>query len=247
MALSEFYKSTIIEANASFGYSNFSCDPDEITRVLGITPDEIMRKGEEWTTSTGKIRTRPFNSWHIASKSTSKDVNVHIRNLLKRLGKKHELVKKKWGKGSFGITWKNNYLYAGTGPFFEVDVLQGIARWHAELYQDIYQIDQDEVNDQGEEGLRRMSRDELIALAKELRQKNPQTKPPTSSTTDPSLQRFTETDNAVIEELMAVILQHGLTADQAKLLLGRTIQLLELGKQAAHEMPDSTRSDISFN
>jgi len=31
---------------------------------------------------------------------------------------------------------------------------------------------------------------------------------------------------------MAVILQHGLSADQAKTLLGRTIQLLELGKQA---------------
>ena len=47
MALSKFYKSTIIEANASFGYSNFACDPDEITRVLGIIPDEIMRKGED--------------------------------------------------------------------------------------------------------------------------------------------------------------------------------------------------------
>ncbi len=72
-----------------------------------------------------------------------------------------------------------------------------------------------------------LTKDEIIALAKELRQKNPQTKPPTSSTTDPSLQRFTETDNAVIEELMAVILQHGLTADHPKILLGRTIQLLE--------------------
>jgi len=92
-----------------------------------------------------------------------------------------------------------------------------------------------------------LTKDEIIALAKELRQKNPQTKSPTSSTTDSPLQRFTETDNAVIEELMAVILQHGLGADQAQTLLGRTIQLLEWGKQAAHEMPDSTRSDISFN
>jgi len=84
-----------------------------------------------------------------------------------------------------------------------------------------------------------LTKDEIIALAKELRQKNPQTKPPTSSTNDPSLQRFTETENAVIEELMAVILQHGLTADQAKTLLGRTIQLLELGKQAANQSPQA--------
>lgn len=36
---------------------------------------------------------------------------------------------------------------------------------------------------------------------------------------------------------MAVILQHRLTTDQAKTLLGRTIQLLEWGKQAAEETP----------
>ncbi len=84
-----------------------------------------------------------------------------------------------------------------------------------------------------------LTKDEIIALAKELKQKNPQTKPPTSSTTDPSLQRFTETDNAVIEELMAVILQHGLTADQAKTLLGQTIQLLEWGKQPTSKMPEA--------
>ena len=84
-----------------------------------------------------------------------------------------------------------------------------------------------------------LTKDEIIALAKELRQKNPQTKPPTSSTTAPSLQRFTETDNAVIEELMAVILQHGLTANQATTLLGRTIQLVEWGKQAANQSPQA--------
>ena len=37
----------------------------------------------------------------------------------------------------------------------------------------------------------------------------------------------------------AVILQHGLSADQAKTLLGRTIQLLEWGKQAAQKMPEA--------
>ena len=38
---------------------------------------------------------------------------------------------------------------------------------------------------------------------------------------------------------MAVILQHGLSADQATTLLSRTIQLLEWGKQAAHKMPEA--------
>jgi len=38
---------------------------------------------------------------------------------------------------------------------------------------------------------------------------------------------------------MTVILQHGLSADHAKNLLGWTIQLLEWGKQAAHETPQA--------
>ena len=48
----------------------------------------------------------------------------------------------------------------------------------------------------------------------------------------------TDADNAVIEQLMAVILQHGLSADHAKTLLAWTIQLLEWGKQDANEMPE---------
>ena len=47
----------------------------------------------------------------------------------------------------------------------------------------------------------------------------------------------TDAENTVIEEIMAVILQHGLSADQAKTLLGRTIQLLEWGKQAECQPP----------
>ena len=82
-----------------------------------------------------------------------------------------------------------------------------------------------------------LTKDEIITLAKELKRKSPPTESRTASTPDPSQQRFT--DNAVIEEIMAVILQHGLSADHAKTLLGRTIQLLEWGKQAAHEMPEA--------
>jgi hypothetical protein len=85
-----------------------------------------------------------------------------------------------------------------------------------------------------------MTKDEIIALAKELKRKTPPTEPPTAATTDtPPQLHFTETDNAVIEEIMAVILQHGLSADQATTLLGRTIQLLEWGEQSTHEPPQA--------
>jgi len=84
-----------------------------------------------------------------------------------------------------------------------------------------------------------ITKDEIITLAKELKRKTPPTESRTAATPDPSQQRFTETDNAVIEEIMAVILQHGLSADQSKSLLARTIQLLEWGKQSTHETPQA--------
>jgi hypothetical protein len=80
-----------------------------------------------------------------------------------------------------------------------------------------------------------MTKDEIIALAKDLKRKNPSTESRTATTIAiPPQPRFTDTDSAVIEEIMAVILQHGLSANQATALLERTIQLLEWGKQAAH-------------
>jgi len=79
-----------------------------------------------------------------------------------------------------------------------------------------------------------MTKDEIIASAKDLKRKNPSTESRKATTiTIPPQLRFTDTDNTVIEEIMAVILQHGRSADQATARLGRAIQLLEWGKQAA--------------
>jgi len=84
-----------------------------------------------------------------------------------------------------------------------------------------------------------LTKDEIITLAKELKGKTPPTESRTVSTPNPSHQPFTAQENAVIEELMAVILQHDFSADHAKTLLARTIQLLEWGKQAAPKMPEA--------
>jgi len=79
-----------------------------------------------------------------------------------------------------------------------------------------------------------MTKDEIIALAKDLKRKNPSTESRAATTIAiPPQPRFTDMDNALIEEIMAVILQLGLSADQATTLPGPTIQLLEWGKQAA--------------
>lgn len=143
MALSEFYESTIEEVRAYFGFSEFECDPQEISSALGIEPTEVRRKGEQRVLRNGREFTIPFSSWSIESDSDSKDINVHLRQLLQRLDGKEQRIDAKW-KPSFSILWRGNYLYAGSGPFFEFDVLAGIVRCGADLWQDIYQVDNDD-------------------------------------------------------------------------------------------------------
>ena len=156
MALSEFYASTILKAAASFGFAEFSCDPDEITRAFGIAPEEICRKGERRITRGGHEFVTPFSAWSIQSEDDSKDINEHLRVLLRRIDSKQALYKVEFGPPAFGVTWKCNYLYAGSGPFYEADVIAGIASWHGELFQDIYQVDQEGNDPVGPEALMRI-------------------------------------------------------------------------------------------
>jgi hypothetical protein len=144
MSISDFYASTIIKVEASFGFDHFECSPDDITLVLGIQPDEVRRKGDARILRNGREFLIPFSSWGISSSVMSKDVNDHLRQLLERIAPAAYHIRDEWGEPNFGVLWKGNYLYAGSGPFYEPDVIRGIARLGASLYQDIYQIDQDD-------------------------------------------------------------------------------------------------------
>lgn len=147
MMLSDFYESTILRVEASFGFSAFECAPEAITSAIGLQPDETRLKGERRPVLGGR-RTFvvPFSSWHITSGSPSKDVNVHLRQLLARLEPARRPFDPAWGTPSFGVTWKGSYLYAGSGPFYEADVIAGVAFLGAALHQDIYQVDDEDEN-----------------------------------------------------------------------------------------------------
>lgn len=158
MPISEFHESTIVKVEATFGFAYFTCSPEEITAKLGVQPDGVRVKGEQRvvvrgeTTHTVRV---PFSSWHMKSESTSKDINDHLRQLLLRLGVARLPFDPSWGEPSFGVLWKGNYLYAGSGPFYEPDVIAGIARLGAALYQDIYQVDEPE-EPEADTGLQRI-------------------------------------------------------------------------------------------
>lgn len=144
MSLSEFYESTILKARASFRFFNFEYDPDEITKAMGFDPDRIDRKGKIRQLPSGRESEMLFNIWEIDSQGESKDINDHLRMILRRIEGKQKRLKPEFGPPSFDVLWKCNYLYAGSGPFYEPDVIAGIASWGAILYQDIYQVDQDD-------------------------------------------------------------------------------------------------------
>ena len=92
MAISEFHASTIIKVRAYFGFGGFECDPSEISRALRIEPDEILRKGSKKFLRNGNEMEVLRNSWGIESKSISKDINEHLRELLTRLVGSESLI-----------------------------------------------------------------------------------------------------------------------------------------------------------
>lgn len=161
MEYSNFYLNTIIKVSADFGFSDFETHPDSITEKLGIQPDNFMVKGVTRLMRTGKKFTNPFNSWSISSNSESKDINEHVRELLRRLDGLENKFDPEFGPPNIGITFKSNYLYMGSGPHFEKEILAGIAKLGAEMSFDIYQIDQELSVDERRSIFRRITREDL--------------------------------------------------------------------------------------
>lgn len=147
MALEESFAASIVRVRASFGFHRFECDPSEITISLGITPDDVRRQGERRTVFygkhalTGREIVVPFSTWSIKSRTDSKDINDHLRELIARLAGGQSKWKDSFGRPAFSVLYKATHLRMGNGPFFEADVIQGIAGWNAKLVQDVYQVD----------------------------------------------------------------------------------------------------------
>jgi hypothetical protein len=154
MSLSADYRSTIIKVSVTFGFTGFECAPEEIGRALRIKPDGVALKGSKRILPNGRETNNPVSFWSIVSRSKSKDVNVHIRGLLARIAGRQSKLRPEFGRPDVSVTWFGNYLYAGSGPFYEADVIEQIASWGAMLWHDIYQVDQEENPPSGKLGLK---------------------------------------------------------------------------------------------
>jgi hypothetical protein len=70
------------------------------------------------------------------------DPNVQIRDLLDRVRGEMQRIDPAWNP-SYNILWKSRILGAGAGPYYEKDVIEGIAAMGAEIYQDLYLVEDD--------------------------------------------------------------------------------------------------------
>src|SRR5207237_5553333 len=65
--------------------NRFACDPDHITKLLGIQPDAVWRIGDDLSFQSDRKRTD--NGWAIESKvSNTVDLDAHVAAILRVIG-----------------------------------------------------------------------------------------------------------------------------------------------------------------
>ena len=151
----------VTEAYASFSLTGFEMNPNEISQKLNLTPLSVEVKGEPIELPKGGSYLSEENMWHIRSSVNSLDVNDHLKELLDRLETNEADLDESMGKSVFTVTYLNNYLYAGSGPTLESEVVARIGKFNAEIAFDIYQVDQELTEEEENAEYRRLTRDEV--------------------------------------------------------------------------------------
>ncbi len=147
MELNPLYESHIVKVAVSFEPTAPDLDPDKLSKVLNIDADDSAKAGNKRHNFIGKPVEQHIEGWWKLStedKVSSKDINAHFKYLLDRLlpHKDKILNLTANGKTYFNVVWKSTYLYAGTGPVLEHEIIHGVTELNAEIGFDIYQVDE---------------------------------------------------------------------------------------------------------
>ena len=148
MAISDLHASHIRRVRVTVSVSAPELDPEEVTRRIGLTPNQSNRRGEERRHPRSGVTLGHYleGCWALSSTPAvdSKDVNDHLRWLLDRLlpCRAAILPLAVGGETYFDVLWESTYLYAGTGPLLDAEGLVGVAALSAGMGFDIYQVDE---------------------------------------------------------------------------------------------------------
>ena len=75
------------------------------------------------------------------------------------------------------------------------------------------------------------SKEDLYDIISEFRRKNPRATIPETAFPGPDL--LTETENTIIDDILALLNKHGLTSHQSQSLLERLGRIIEMGQRVA--------------
>ena len=75
------------------------------------------------------------------------------------------------------------------------------------------------------------TKQDLFDIITEFRRKNPRASIPETSFPEPYL--LTETENTIIDDILALLHKHGLTSHQSKNVLERLGRIIEMGQRVA--------------
>lgn len=147
MELNPLHESHIVKVAVSFEPTAPDLNPDEFSGILNIDPDDSAKAGGERRNYVGELLEPHKEGWWKLStedKLSSKDINDHFKYLLDRLLPHKDEILKLTANGEtyFNVIWKSTYLYAGTGPVIEREIIRGTSELNAEIGFDIYQVDE---------------------------------------------------------------------------------------------------------
>lgn len=68
-------------------------NPDSVTVLLGVEPNESHRKGKRWTTSTNKEVIERTGIWVVSAKTTSNDLHRVLGDVTSKIDENAPLLK----------------------------------------------------------------------------------------------------------------------------------------------------------
>jgi uncharacterized protein DUF4279 len=88
----------IYKSHCQFGIISDTVSPDEISKLLEITPDKSFKKGEKSISKhSGSVVTKPHNLWSIKSKPSELEketISHHIEYFISILSPKKKIINK---------------------------------------------------------------------------------------------------------------------------------------------------------
>jgi hypothetical protein len=138
---------TCVQTYATLCVYSDDIDPDEITKIIGIEPTSICRKGEV-RTQNPKVKNPYYkmNGWFYGTKdaSNSRDSRRHLDILLDGPLKQREVTSALRERGC-RLDVTIFYLYRGGGPTISPDQMRGMADADIDVWWDLYRDHDDEM------------------------------------------------------------------------------------------------------